>query len=301
MRPPAGKARVAATVGFSAVLALSATAQDLRRVVDETGRRVVVPVRVERIVSLAPSLTETLYALGVESRLVGVTDWCNYPPAAKAKPSVGQVINPSLEKIVALKPDLVLGTTAGNRRATVTAIERLGIPLYGFNPRSLEDVLLAIPTLADLLTVPEAGAELEAKLRRRLEAVAARIAARPRPRVLFVLWLEPLMSIGRYTFVHDVLVQAGAESVAERPEDWPRLSLEAVLQQNPDYLILAHSPAVERRLAALRADPVWSQLRALREDRVIVLDDAVLRPGPRIVDAIEQLAHVLHPEAFEPQ
>lgn len=293
---------VATTLFVAAVLAPCAAAQQLRVIVDETGRRVGVPARVERIVSLAPSITEILFALGLESRLAGVTDWCDFPHAAKSKPSVGQVISPSLEKIAALKPDLVLATTAGNRRETATAIERLGIPLYGLNPRSVEEVLTSIRTLGELLHVPQAGADLEAGLRSRLETVAARVGGRPRPRVLFVLWLEPLMSIGRQTFVHDALVRAGAESVsAERPEDWPRLSLEEALRQNPDYLILAHSPALEHRLAALRTDPVWSTLHALRENRIVLLDEAVLRPGPRIVDAIEQLARALHPEAFEPR
>lgn len=303
MRRQARRAEVVATTLFvAAVLAPWAAGQQLRLVVDETGRRVGVAARVERIVSLAPSITEILFALGLESRLAGVTDWCDFPPAAKSKPSVGQVISPSLEKIAALKPDLVLATTAGNRRETATAIEQLGIPLYGLNPRSVEEVLTSIRTLGELLHVPQAGADLEAGLRSRLETVSARVGGRPRPRVLFVLWLEPLMSIGRQTFVHDALVRAGAESVsAERPEDWPRLSLEEALRQNPDYLILAHSPALERRLAALRTDPVWSTLRALRENRVVLLDEAVLRPGPRIVDAIEQLARALHPEAFEPR
>jgi iron complex transport system substrate-binding protein len=303
MRRQARRAEVVATTLFvAAVLAPWAAAQQLRLVVDETGRRVGVPARVERIVSLAPSITEILFALGLESRLAGVTDWCDFPPAAKSKPSVGQVISPSLEKIAALKPDLVLATTAGNRRETATAIEQLGIPLYGLNPRSVEEVLTSIRTLGELLHVPQAGADLEAGLRSRLKTVAARVGGRPRLRVLFVLWLEPLMSIGRQTFVHDALVRAGAESVsAERPEDWPRLSLEEALRQNPDYLILAHSPALERRLAALRTDPVWSTLHALRENRIVLLDEAVLRPGPRIVDAIEQLARALHPEAFEPR
>lgn len=285
-----------------ALLALPAAAQRLRLVVDETGRQVGVPERVERIVSLAPSVTELVYALGLEARLVGVTDYCDYPPAAKAKPSVGEVISPSLEKIVSLKPDLILATTSGNRRETVTAIERLGIPLYGLNSRSVEDVLLALRTLGELIGVPEAGARLESQLRARLEAMAERLASQPKRRVLFVLWLEPLMSIGPNTFVHDALVRAGAESItADRPEDWPRLSLEEILRQDPDYLILTHSPVLERRLDALRRDPVWSRLRALRENRVVVLDEAALRPGPRIVDAIEQLVRALHPEVFEAQ
>lgn len=287
-------------VVVAGTLAHSTTAQSLRLVVDETGRQVGLPVRVERIVSLAPSLTEILYALGLEARLVGVTDFCDFPLEAKSKPRVGQVINPSLEKIVALKPDLVLGTTAGNRRETATALERLGIPLYGLDPRSVEDVLASIRRLGELLEVAEAGGELEAHLRGRLERVAARVNARARPRVLFVLWVEPLMSVGRKTFVHDALARAGAESVSgDRAEDWPRLSLEEVLRQNPDYLIVPRSPAVESRLQELGGNPVWRELRALREKRVILLDEAVLRPGPRIVDTIEQLARALHPEPFE--
>lgn len=297
MREPRLRARIAASLLLAILLALPARAQQVRFVVDETGRRVAVPERIERIVSLAPNLTEILFALGLESRLVGVTDFCDYPPAARSKPSVGQVISPSLEKIVALKPDLVLGTTAGNRRETVAALERFGITLYGLNPRSVEDVLRSIRSLADLFGVPEAGARLEAELHGRLQVVAARAGARPR--VLFVLWLEPLISVGRQTFIHDALERSGADSVtAGRMEDWPRLNLEEVLRQDPDYLILPHSPAVERRLEALRADPVWSRLRALRENRVIVLDEAVLRPGPRIVDAIEQLARALSSGGF---
>lgn len=290
---------LAGLVLVMALLAVPAHAQQMRQRFDEAGRRVILPERIERIVSLAPSITEMLFALGVDSRLVGVTQFCDYPPAAKSKTSVGEVINPSLEKIAAVKPDLVLATTAGNRRETVAAIERLGIPLYGLNPRSVEDVLLSIRTLGDLLGVPDAADKLEPGLRNRLAAVAVRLTGRPRPRVLFVLWLEPLMSVGRQTFVHDALARAGAESItATRPEDWPRLNLEEVLRQDPDYLVLTHSPALERRLEMLRRDPAWSSLRALQQNRLITLDEAVLRPGPRIVDAIEQLARALHPEVF---
>ena len=288
---------------LAAMLAAREThAQSLRLVVDETGRRVGVRAQVERIVSLAPNVTEILYALGVDSRLVGVSNYCDYPPAAKTKPQVGEIINPSLEKIVALKPDLVLATTAGNRRETVIALERLGVAVYGIAPGDIEGVFRSIQNISELLGVPEAGAKLEADLRAQFAAVAARVEGRARARVLFVLWLEPLMSVGRYTFIHDMLQRAGAESVtAERAEDWPRLSLEEVIRRNPDYLVLAHSPALEQQLADLRQRPAWQGLRALEKDHVIVLDETVLRPGPRIVEAVERLARALHPEAFEEQ
>ncbi len=280
--------------------AVSAHTQGLRLVTDETGRRVGVPARVERIISLAPNITEILYALGLEARLVGVSNYCNYPPAAKSKPPVGEIISPSLEKIVALKPDLVLATPAGNRRETVIALERLGVAVYGIDPRDVAGVFASIENISELLGVSEAGAKLAAELRAELAAVTAQVEGQSRPRVLFVLWLEPLMSVGRYTFIHDVLRRAGAESVtAERAEDWPRLSLEEVIRRNPDYLVLAHSPALEQQLADLRQRPAWQGLRALQKDRVILLDEAVLRPGPRIVEAVARLARALHPEAFE--
>lgn len=300
MRSQARRRMLIATLASALFVGLVAAAQHLRQVYDETGRRIILPQKIERIVSLAPSVTELVYALGLEARLVGVTDYCDHPPAARSKPSVGQVISPSLEKIAALKPDLILATTSGNRRETVTAIERLGIPLYGLNARSVENVLLSIRTLADLLGVPQAGADLQTRLQDRLQAVSMRLQGRARPRVLFVIWWEPLMSAGRQTFVHDVLALAGADSVsASRSEDWPRLSREEVLREDPDYLILARSPVVERRIENLRTDPVWGRLRALRENKTVVLDEAVLRPGPRIADAVEQLARALHPEAFE--
>jgi len=279
---------------------LGASAQGLRLVTDETGRRVGVPARVERIVSLAPNITEILYALGLEARVVGVSNYCNYPAAAKTKPPVGEIISPSLEKIVALKPDLVLATPAGNRRETVIALERLGVAVYGIDPREVEGVFRTIENMSELLGVPEAGAKLAAELRAELAAVATQVEGRSRPRVLFVLWLEPLMSVGRYTFIQDVLRRAGAESAtADRSEDWPRLSLEEVIRRNPDYLVLAHSPALEQQLADLRQRPAWQGLRALEKGRVILLDEAVLRPGPRIVEAVARLAQALHPEAFE--
>lgn len=270
-----------------------------RTVVDETGRTLRVPERIERIVSLAPNLTEMVYALGLEERLVGVSNQCDFPPAARSKPRVGDVINPSLERIIELKPDVVLGTTAGNRREIVAALDHAGIPLYGVDPHSVGDIFASIGNLADLLGVPEAGRDLSTHLRARLAALAAPLAGVRRPRVLFVLWLEPLLTAGSNTFVNDVLRRAGADSItAGLREDWPRLSLEVAIERDPDYLVLPRTHSLEARLTELASRPPWQRLRAVEEKRILWLDDAILRPGPRIVDAIESLARELHPEAF---
>lgn len=268
--------------------------QAQRTVVDETGRVVRIPPRVERIVSLAPNLTEIVYALGLEARLVGVTTHCDFPPAAQAKPKVGDVLNPSLEKILDLNPDLVLGTTAGNRRETVDALERMGVPLYGIDPRNVEGILASIRHVAELTGVPQAGDALITRLQTRLSAVGSWPAATPRPRVLFVLWLEPLLTAGRDTFLDDVLTRAGADSVtADLKQSWPRLSLEEVIERDPDYLVLPRTHSLAASFARLASQEPWRGLRALKEGHVVWLDDAVLRPGPRIVEGIEELARRL--------
>ncbi len=279
------------------LLPCAGVAQETRAVVDETGRRVEVPARVERIVSLAPNLTEIVFALGLEEKLVGVTSHCDFPAAARAKPQVGDVVNPSLEKILELKPDIVLGSTAGNRRETVEALERLGVPLYGVEARSVEGIFASIRDIAELAGAPQAGAELAGRLEARLAALGVQTAAAPAPRVLFAIWMEPLVTIGNDTFLNDVLARAGAESVtSDLGESWPRLSVEEVIRRDPDYLILPRTHSLQASFERLVQEDPWRRLRAVRENRVVWLDDAVLRPGPRIVDAIEELARALHPE-----
>ena len=277
--------------------AAPASAQERRAVVDETGRRVEVPARVERIVTLAPNLTEIVFALGLEEKLVGVTSHCDFPAAARSKPQVGDVVNPSLEKILELKPDVVFGSTAGNRRETVEALERLGVPLYGVEARSVEGIFVSIRDIAELAGAPRAGAELAGRLEARLAALGVHTAAGPAPRVLFAIWMEPLVTIGNDTFLNDVLARAGAESVtADLGESWPRLSVEEVIRRDPDYLILPRTHSLQASFERLVQEEPWRRLRAVRENRIVWLDDAVLRPGPRIVDAIEELARALHPE-----
>jgi iron complex transport system substrate-binding protein len=267
-------------------------------VTDQTGRTVHVPARIERVVSLAPNVTEILFALGVENRLVGVTHQCNFPPAAAAaKPKVGDTLNPSLETLILLKPDLVIGTAEGNRRETIDLLERAGIPLYGTHANTVPEIFASIRQLAELMSVPESGERLAGDLEARLGRLERRLAGAPRPRVLVAIWLDPLITAGGDTFLNDVLRRAGAESVtASLSESWPRLSLEAVIESNPDYLVLPRLHSLQARLDDLRARPAWRNVRAVAAGRIVWLDEALLRPGPRIVAAIEDLARALHPE-----
>ena len=295
--------KATATLGLIAAFAgpcpLIAAAAQTRTVVDETGRRVQVPARIERVISLAPNVTEILYALGVEDRVVAVTNQCDTPAAARSKAKVGDVANPSLEIMLALKPDLIIGTTLGNPRETVRALEQTGIPLYGVNPHSVADIFVSIRHMAELMGVPERGEALASKLEARLATLEQRLAGTPRPRVLFVVWLEPLITAGGDTFLNDVLQRAGAESItAEMKESWPHLSLETVIERQPDFIVLPRLPALEGRLDELRRQPAWQPVRAAEPGRAVWLDEAVLRPGPRIVEAIEKLARALHPQSF---
>jgi iron complex transport system substrate-binding protein len=273
----------------------------IHEVTDGYGRTVRVPVKPTRIVSLAPSLTETVYALGDEDHLVGDTDYCDYPPEAQKKTKVGGVINPNLEEIAALHPDLVLLSKEGNLLETVRALDTLGIPNYATDVHSVEQIIASIQKLAEVLNVPEAGKKLAEELDQRLTALQAKVSSVAPKRVLFVVWPDPLMSVGQKTFVADAIRRAGAVSVVESNQDWPQVSLEEVARLQPDYLVFAsaHSGSGDHDFEALANRPGWQIMDAVRNRRFAVVSEAIIRPAPRIVSVIEDLARQLHPDLFQ--
>lgn len=277
-----------------------------REVVDETGRRVKIPLEARRIVSLAPNLTEIIYALGAEDRLVGVSEFSDKPTAAKDKPRIGMPMNPSLEAIAGLKPDLVLAT-AINRWATADALRDMGIAVYGVEAHTVEETLESITHIGDVIGVAAEARTVVANLQQRLDALKAKLAGDAPKRVLFVVWEDPLISIGQRTFIADALRWAGAESVVKVRQDWPQISIEEIVRLEPDYIVYAESgadsadgiaAAVRERLQELREEHGWRNLKAVREGRVAVVSDEVNLPAPGLIDAIEQLARQIHPEAF---
>ena len=283
------------------ILALPSVGQNgaepaMRTVVDELGRELRVPVTINRIVSLAPSVTETLFALGLGDKVVGVTAFCDFPPEAREKQSVGMPVTPNLEILIELRPDVIIGSSTANEINTVRSIEALNLPLYGVgDPRTVEDIFESIQHIAELTGAEQRAGELITNLRARLRSVEESVADKPRASALYAIWLEPLIAAGGQTFLSDALRSAGAEPItAGMRVDWPRLSMEVVIERNPEVLVITRAHGLRETFERIRTQPGWSQLKAVRDNRIVWLDESAFRPGPRIVDVIADLAEQLH-------
>ena len=270
-----------------------------REVVDEAGRRVQLPLHIDRIVSLAPNLTEIVYAVGAGGRLVGDTEYCDYPQEAKSVAKIGDTMHPSIERIIALKPQLVLVSTASQLEAFTKQLDEQKIAVYVTNPRSLDEVFRSIGTLGDFLDAPERAAQLVVDLRKRSETVAAAVKQIEPVKVFYQVSGEPLYTIGREAYLTDLVRRAGGVSVtADVPGAFPRFSDEAALAARPEAIILpsggSMGTANSTVAASLKNSPAAVNNRVYK-----INDDHLSRPGPRLVDGLEEMARALHPEAFK--
>jgi iron complex transport system substrate-binding protein len=197
-------------------------------------------------------------------------------------------------------PDLVLATKSINRRETVHALDHIGLPVYVTDPHSVEDMIASVEHLGSALGTEKSAANLVEDLRGRLSNLDRRLAGAAPRRVLFVVWTDPLISIGRGTFIADALRRAGGRSIVDTKAEWPHVSLEEIVRLQPEVLVFAsaHAGDTQRDIDALRALPGWRSLEAMQHGNIVVVSDAINRPAPRMVDAIEGLARALHPEAF---
>ena len=288
-----------------AAVALLALASPAHALVlrDMLGREVTLAGPPTRIVSLVPSVTESAFALGGEARIVGVSDFCDWPPAARAKPRVGGMVNPSLETLVALKPDLVVGTDEGNREETFVQLQRLGIPVYIVHAHRISEMYELIARVGALTGRRDAVGPLVAGIQRRIDAVRAAVKARPAPRVLYVLWPDPLLVPGRDSHLTEMIELAGGRSItAAEPVSYVRFSIEAAVARAPEVIVLAdHSTGAST--AGRAAPEKWQALTsvpAIRAGRLYSVDLSVLhRYGPRVPEGLELLARMIHPEAFK--
>jgi iron complex transport system substrate-binding protein len=277
----------------------SSNTDQTRAVIDEAGRRVQLPQRIDRIVSLAPNLTEIVFAVGAGDRLVGDTEYCDYPEQAKNVARIGDTMHPSIERIIALKPQVVLVSTASQLEAFTKQLDAQKIAVYVTNPRSLEEVFRSIATFGGLFGNPDQAAKLVADLRRRTAEVEAKVHDRKPIAVFYQVSGEPLYTIGRDAYLTDLVRRAGGVSVtADVPGGFPRYSDEAALAARPEAIILpsggSMGSANSTAAAALKNSPAVFSSRVYK-----INDDHLSRPGPRLVDGLEEMARALHPEAFK--
>jgi len=265
---------------------------------DGTGRAVAIAPNPQRIISLAPNLTETLFALGLGDHIIGVTTFCDFPAEAQTKEKIGDTMRPNLERIIALKPDLVLVSTASQLETLTRRLDELKIPVYVTNPRTIAEVVASIRALGEITGATARATEITAEMERRINAVRQRVAGLPKPRVLYALQNNPLIAAGRNTFINDLINLAGGQSISgEETTDYPQFSRETVVARAPEVIVASESHGhVLVDLDTLRRD--FAVTPAVRQNRIeVVTTDLIDRPGPRIVDGLEQMMHALHPES----
>lgn len=264
---------------------------------DDLGNAITLERKPLRIVSMAPSNTEILFALGAGDKVVGVDDYSNFPPEANKVEKIGGFSTPSIEKIVSLRPDLVLGTEAHEK--FLPQLTRAGLPVLLLSPRTLDEVLQSVRKVGRAIGATEQAEQLTGDMARRLEGVKARYSRRgegARPKVYYEVYSDPMMSVGPKTLIHQVIVAAGGRNIFDDADkDYPIVSSEAVLDRNPDVIVFPQFHGTGcLTVEELRARPGWTKITAVRDGRVYPIDaDLISRPGPRIVEAVETLAGLL--------
>ena len=288
---------VAATIACAGTTSAPAT------ITDDWGREIYLETVPQRIVSHVPSITETLFALGLGDRIVGVSDYCDYPEEAKAKPKVGGYFTPNIETIVALNPDLVL--TDGYALELMPRLEGLGIPFVVVQPKDINDILEDIELLGNATGEQKKANELINDMRSRVDAVTDKVSSAPRPSVFYVFDATDTTkpwTAGPGSFADALIQMAGGENIAAKAQGaWIQLNMEELVNSNPDIILVDSmmgtaviSPNQIKKL------PGWQDMTAVKENRIYTIDgDLVNRSGPRIIQGLEEMAKILHPELFQ--
>jgi len=273
-------------------------------IVDGLGRSVTIDKIPQRIVSLAPSNTEILFALGLGDKVIGVTEYCNYPQEAMTKPKVGGFSNVDIEKVVSLEPDLVLATHI-HGKTVIPTLEELGLTVVAITPGSLNEVLDSITLVGKITGQSREASKLINDLGTRIEAVMDKtriLSPDQKPRVFYITWHDPLMTAGTETLADDVISSAGGQNIAYDISGDKAINLETVIYRDPQVIVASVGMGSGEDLPwqYVQTEPRLENTQALLNDRVYKIDgDVIHRPGPRIVDALEQMAQFIHPELFK--
>ncbi len=266
-------------------------------VTDQLGRKVLIPENPQRVISLAPNITEIIFALNCENRLKGVTLHCDFPVEAKLLPKVGSYVGLDLEKIVSLKPDLCIAIKDGNPKHVADRLESFGIPVYAVDPRNLESVMETILAIGNILGAGERADILVQKMRFRITHVMDLVAGTShRPSVFFQIGAAPIVSVGTQTYIHELIILSGGINVTAGETPYPRFSREQLIALSPEIVIITsmeRSDVFEQVLAEWNK---WPQIPAVRNKRIYNANsDLFDRPSPRLIDGLEVLVQLIHP------
>jgi len=291
--PPSGAGQNAAAIDTTFPLTLT----------DDLDRQVPLDDKPQRIVSLLPSNTEILFAVGAGKQVVGVTSYCNYPPEATKREQVGGITNKSIsiEAVVALEPNLVLAS--GSHNEIIPILEEAGLTVLVLEPATFEDIFANIQMVGRATGHFDQAQNLTTDLQRRVQTVTttvAEIPAEERPKVFYEVWDDPLMTAGPNTFIGQLIELAGGQNIfSDVGEDWPQVSSEVVIERNPEFILGPESHA-DALIAETIVDRTgWETISAVQNNQITLLNpDAVSRSGPRIVDMLEEIARELHPDLF---
>jgi iron complex transport system substrate-binding protein len=266
--------------------------------VDDAGRRMYFAKPPARIVSLAPSITEMLFSMEAGEQLVGVTDFCDYPPEALKKPKVGYS-NPNLESLVALQPDLVIAPNDFLKPDVIVKLEQLKIPVFILADNNVEGIFVHIQTLGRIVGHSSKADTVAMQLRQQVAVIQRRIKGKAPVRMLYVLNSQPLITVGPGSFIDQVIQMAGGANVAAKSATpYPRLSMEAVLQEDPEALVFPVGKAEGISESEQQTWRQWLTMTAVKQGRLHQISaDWLNRPGPRIARGLEALAEILHPDS----
>lgn len=270
---------------------------------DDFGRTVTLKETPQRLISLSPTHTETLFALGLADRVVGVTDYCDYPEAAKSKEKVGGFSTPNLEKIIALRPDLVIASD--RHQQVVEGLSRAGVTVIALKPRTVSDALRNIEVIGRAAGVPVAAEELLQSIRQEIASVTDKVKDLPpeeKPVVYYEVWYEPLMTVGPGTVMDDLINLAGGiNAAADAGKEYPEYSTEVLVKKNPQVMIhsYTHGSGEAAKPEAIMQRKGWKDLDCVVNKRIYLVDaNLASRSGPRVGKGLKEFARAIHPELF---
>lgn len=290
--------RFSLILGLLMIMAISSAPAQTREMTDLAGRQVHLPKEPQRVVSLAPSITELIYALDREEILKGTTQFSNHPLKARDLPRVGSYARPDMELILGLKPDLILAIRDGNPRHVIERLQALNIPVFVLDSRNIEEIILSIEALGEILDARGQASMLIKDMRKRIKRAQQKVAKTDfRPNVFFQADANPVIGVGESTFINEIIKLSGGKNAIAGASGYPRMGWEDILRINPEVVIIASMAGGKNKDQLLGSWRRWPQLRAVQNDRIYVVDaDIFERPTHRLVEGLEILMGIIHPE-----